>query len=213
MPWPLSFPGKDLVPIVQEVGWAPGLVWTGAENLAPTGIWSPDHPARSQSLYWLSYPAHVIKLLISINFSHLYIYIYLNTYMQQELLYALLWLVLYPRIYYLSWISGTWNKLHLQFHKHKMSLSSQTFHSVIRQTGGSSNVPTFQFLHRQQHFSPVPSLSIICPYQAQPKIHTQMTRVARVKKLILLPSMYCLVILYKFILFLHLDFPFTKYSP
>ena len=31
-------PGKDPVPIVQEAGWAPGPVWTGAENLAPTGI-------------------------------------------------------------------------------------------------------------------------------------------------------------------------------
>ena len=28
-------PGKDPVPIVQESGWAPGPVWTGAENLAP----------------------------------------------------------------------------------------------------------------------------------------------------------------------------------
>ena len=27
-------PGKDPVPIVQEAGWAPGPVWTGAENLA-----------------------------------------------------------------------------------------------------------------------------------------------------------------------------------
>jgi len=50
--------GKDPVPIVQEAGWAPGPVWTGAENLAPTGIRSPDRPARSQSLYWLSYRAH-----------------------------------------------------------------------------------------------------------------------------------------------------------
>jgi hypothetical protein len=40
-------PGKDPVPIVQEAGWAPGLVWTGAENLASTGIRSPDRPARS----------------------------------------------------------------------------------------------------------------------------------------------------------------------
>jgi hypothetical protein len=29
--------GKDPVPIVQEAGWAPGLVWMGSENLAPTG--------------------------------------------------------------------------------------------------------------------------------------------------------------------------------
>ena len=44
-------PGKDPVPTVQEAGWAPGPVWTGVENLAPTGIRSPVHPARSQSLY------------------------------------------------------------------------------------------------------------------------------------------------------------------
>ena len=54
----LFTPRKDLVPIVQEAGWAPGPVWTGTENLAPTGIRSPDHPARSQSLYGLCYPAN-----------------------------------------------------------------------------------------------------------------------------------------------------------
>ena len=30
--------------------------WTSAENLAPTLIRSPDHPARSESLYGLRYP-------------------------------------------------------------------------------------------------------------------------------------------------------------
>ena len=49
-------PSKDPVPISQEAGWAPGMVWTGAENLASTGIRSPDHLARSKSLYQLSYP-------------------------------------------------------------------------------------------------------------------------------------------------------------
>ena len=58
-PRPFFTPGKDPVPIVQEAGWAPGPVWTGAENLAPTGIRSPDRPARSQSLYRLRYPAHM----------------------------------------------------------------------------------------------------------------------------------------------------------
>jgi len=58
-PRPLLIPGKDPVPIVQEAGWASGPVWTGAENLdPPTGIRSPDRPARSQSLYRLSYRAH-----------------------------------------------------------------------------------------------------------------------------------------------------------
>ena len=48
---PAAFtPGKDPVPIVQEAGWAPGPVWIDAENLAPTGIRSPDLPARSESL-------------------------------------------------------------------------------------------------------------------------------------------------------------------
>ena len=51
-------PGKHPVPIVQEGGWARRPVWTGAESLAFTGIRSPDGPARSQSLYRLSYPAH-----------------------------------------------------------------------------------------------------------------------------------------------------------
>jgi hypothetical protein len=57
-PRPLFTPGKDPVPTVLETGWASGPVWTGEENLAATGIRSPDRPARSQSLYRLSYPAH-----------------------------------------------------------------------------------------------------------------------------------------------------------
>ena len=53
-PRPCRFtPVKDPV---QEAEWAPGLVWTGAENLAPTRIRSPDCSARSESLYRLSYP-------------------------------------------------------------------------------------------------------------------------------------------------------------
>jgi len=57
-PRPLFTPGKVPVPIAQEAGWAPGPVWTGAENLDPTGIRSPGRPARSQSLYWVRYSAH-----------------------------------------------------------------------------------------------------------------------------------------------------------
>jgi hypothetical protein len=48
--------GKDPVTIVQEAKWAPGPVWTGAENLAPTTTRSPDRPARS-------YPAHTEKYM------------------------------------------------------------------------------------------------------------------------------------------------------
>jgi len=37
-----STPGKDPVPIVQEAGWAPGPVWTDAENVA-----SPEFDPRT----------------------------------------------------------------------------------------------------------------------------------------------------------------------
>jgi hypothetical protein len=50
-------PGKDLAPIVQEAGWAPGPVWTGAENFAPTDIRSPNRPAVA-ILIELSRPAN-----------------------------------------------------------------------------------------------------------------------------------------------------------
>ena len=61
-------PGKDPVPIVQEAGWTPGPVWTGAENLTPTGIRSPDRSARSELLYRLSYPGPLFRLLGLTNF-------------------------------------------------------------------------------------------------------------------------------------------------
>jgi hypothetical protein len=48
-------PGKDPVPTLKKVGLAPAPVWTSAENLAPTGIWSPDRPARNESPYRLSF--------------------------------------------------------------------------------------------------------------------------------------------------------------
>ena len=35
---PLFSPGKDPVPIVQEAAWAPWPIWTGPENLVPTGF-------------------------------------------------------------------------------------------------------------------------------------------------------------------------------
>ena len=43
-------PDKDSVRPVEEAGWVSEPVWTGAENLALTGIRSPDRPARSESV-------------------------------------------------------------------------------------------------------------------------------------------------------------------
>jgi len=51
---------KYLVPIVQEVGWDTEPVWTGVENLAP------DRPARSESLYRLSYPMTSAPILTNV---------------------------------------------------------------------------------------------------------------------------------------------------
>jgi len=52
-------PGEDPLPLVKKAGWAPGPVWTGAENLASTGIRSRTVQSVAQSLYRLSYQAHV----------------------------------------------------------------------------------------------------------------------------------------------------------
>jgi len=54
---PLFTPGEDPVPIVLEAGWAPGPVWTGAENLAPTRIRSRTvQPAFSRYTDWATRP-------------------------------------------------------------------------------------------------------------------------------------------------------------
>ena len=56
-PRPHFTPRKDPVPILQEAGWASGPVWTGGKS-RPHRDSIPDHPARSLSLYRLSYPTH-----------------------------------------------------------------------------------------------------------------------------------------------------------
>ena len=65
-PWPHFTPGKDPVPILQEAGWAPGLVWMGGKS-RPHRDSIPDRPARSQPLYRLSYPAHINYIVFNIN--------------------------------------------------------------------------------------------------------------------------------------------------
>jgi hypothetical protein len=62
-------PGEDPVPIVYEVGWAPGPVWRGAENLDLTGIRSPEYPINSESLHRLSYagPLHLAQYAIKLS--------------------------------------------------------------------------------------------------------------------------------------------------
>ena len=47
-------PWKDQVFIVQEAGWVPGPVWTGAENLSPTQGFDPRtvKPVASRYTDW-----------------------------------------------------------------------------------------------------------------------------------------------------------------
>ena len=65
-PRPHFTPVKDPVPIIQEAGWATGPVCTGGK-FRPHRDSIPDHPARSQSLYRLSYLAHQTKYLVNGN--------------------------------------------------------------------------------------------------------------------------------------------------
>jgi len=55
------YPREIPIPIVQEAGWVPEPVGTGAEYLALTRIRSPGHPALNQSLYRLRYRANKIN--------------------------------------------------------------------------------------------------------------------------------------------------------
>ena len=57
-PRPQFTPGKDLVPIVEEAGWAPEPVWTGGKS-RPHLDSILDSPAHSQSLYRLRYQARL----------------------------------------------------------------------------------------------------------------------------------------------------------
>jgi len=45
--------GKWPIRTVQEDVWVPQPVWTRSKNLSPAGIWSPDRPSHSESLYRL----------------------------------------------------------------------------------------------------------------------------------------------------------------
>ena len=55
---PLFTPGKTLYPLYRRLGGPQDRSGQVRKISLPTGIRSPDHPARSQSLYRLSYRAH-----------------------------------------------------------------------------------------------------------------------------------------------------------
>ena len=63
-PRPLFTPGKDPVPIVQEAGWAPGPVWTGAENLAPPTGFDP-RTVQVAASRWTDYATRPINASVA----------------------------------------------------------------------------------------------------------------------------------------------------
>ena len=67
-------PGKDPVPILHEAGWAPGPVWTGAENLVPTGIRSRTvQPIVSRYADWATGSTrHIYRPLNILRTQHLF---------------------------------------------------------------------------------------------------------------------------------------------
>ena len=75
-------PGKDPIPIIQEAGWAPGLVWTGAENLAPPGF-DPRtvQPVASHYTDWATRPTFRIRIAIKYNIKYkTYFILYVSVY-------------------------------------------------------------------------------------------------------------------------------------
>jgi len=53
---PLYSRQRATIPTVREAGWALGLVWKGAENIAVTEVQTLDCPAHSELLHQLHYP-------------------------------------------------------------------------------------------------------------------------------------------------------------
>ena len=70
-PRPLFTPGKDQVPIVQEAGWAPGPVWTGAENFATSPGFDPRtvQPVASRCTDNATRPTSIVMVSLYIIWS------------------------------------------------------------------------------------------------------------------------------------------------
>jgi hypothetical protein len=74
MPRLLFTPRKYPVPIVQEAGWVPEPVWTGAENLSPTRTRSLDLPSRSSVAIPTELPVPPIINEFMYNYMHNFTY-------------------------------------------------------------------------------------------------------------------------------------------
>ena len=71
---PLKPRKRDPVPIVEEAGWAPGPVWTGAENLTRTGFDSSIVQLVASRYTDWAIPVHNLKLHTCFSYSVVTIY-------------------------------------------------------------------------------------------------------------------------------------------
>jgi hypothetical protein len=72
-PHPGRFTPKEKpVPVVWEAGWVPGLVWMVEENVAPTGIRSPNLPPLASPYIDWATPVHSVHTYVNL---HIYLHI------------------------------------------------------------------------------------------------------------------------------------------
>jgi len=110
-----STPGKDPVPIV-------GPVWTGVENLAPTGIRSPDLPTHSQSLHQLRYPTHSQSLYRLRYPAHRQLLYWLHYPAHSQSLSWLCYLARSQSLYRLCYLAHSQSLYRLRYPAHSQSL-------------------------------------------------------------------------------------------
>jgi hypothetical protein len=73
-PWPHFSPGKDLVLILQEAGWAPGPTWSGGKS-CPHRDSIPDRPARSSVAIPTELPGPLMHLHMYLKNINLHVFV------------------------------------------------------------------------------------------------------------------------------------------
>jgi hypothetical protein len=62
---PLYLRKRELIPVIQEAGWASGPLWIDTKNIAHTGIRFPDRHPVSISYGLYAVPAYTLRKLLT----------------------------------------------------------------------------------------------------------------------------------------------------
>ena len=108
MPWLLYPQQRDLEPIIQDTRWATGIVWRGRQNISPTEVPTPDHPALSELLQQLRHLSTTTVLTLNKNVCEI------KRYAAVKLRTEVLWDVLLCCWGRCSWCCKEIQSLHLQ---------------------------------------------------------------------------------------------------